>query len=204
MNNHKKRIAIFVSGSGTNMENIAKHVQSGKLSCEIGLVVCDQPQAFALERAKRFGIEMFVIERKNFRSKIEFESAITKELERRKIDFIVLAGYMKILGPEFVRHWQWKILNIHPSLLPKYPGGHSIKDAFSAKEKETGVTVHFVDEGVDSGPIILQRKVDIKPNDTLEALESRVHETEYQLYPEVIQLFCENKLTVQSGRVTIR
>lgn len=199
----KKRAAIFVSGSGTNMENLVKHAQAGKVPCDVALIVCDQPGAFALERARRLGVEAFVIERKNFGSKVEFEFAITKELERKNIDVVLLAGYMKILGPEFVRRWQWKILNIHPSLLPKYPGGHSIKDAFDAEEKETGVTIHFVDEGVDSGPVILQRKVDIQSEDTLETLEARVHQTEYELYPEAVRLFCKGKLAVKNGRAII-
>lgn len=199
----KKRIAIFVSGSGTNMENIAKCIQAGELDCQSALVVCDQPNALALERARRFGLECFVIERKNFKSKAEFDMKITEKLRQKKIDFILLAGYMRILSPEFVRTWPWKIINIHPSLLPKYPGAHAIKDAFEAKEKETGVTIHFVDEGVDSGPIILQRRVPIKPTDSLETLEARVHETEYELYPEAIKLLLAGKLVVEDRRVKI-
>ncbi len=202
-NTEKKRIAIFVSGSGTNMENIIKRAQSGDLPCEVALVVSDQPAALALERAGRLGVDCVVIERKNFASKHEFENAITAELVRRHVEFIALAGYMKILGPEFVRRWQWKILNIHPSRLPKYPGAHSIKDAFEAREKETGVTVHFVDEGVDSGPVILQSTVPIQSDDTFEGLEKRVHEAEYELYPKVIRLFCEGKVALKNGRVQI-
>ena len=199
----KKRIAIFVSGSGTNMENIARQVQTGKLSCDIMLVLCDNPNAFALKRAEKLGLDIFVIERKKFSSKSEFDSKINEKLKEKKIEAIFLAGYMRIISPEFVRSWAWRIINIHPSLLPKYPGVHSIKDAFEAKEKETGVTIHFVDEGVDSGPIIVQKKVPILPNDTLKTLETRVHEIEYQLYPEAIKLWLDGKVVVRNNRVEV-
>ena len=198
-----KRAAIFVSGSGTNMENIAKKAQAGELDCEIILVVCDHSKAFALTRAAHLGLEIFVVEPKAFKSRAEFDARITEELKAKQVDAIFLAGYMRLLSQEFVRAWQWQVLNIHPSLLPKYPGVHAIKDAFEAHEKETGVTIHFVDEGVDTGPIILQRKVPILPDDTLETLEARVHALEYELYPEAIQLFLSGKLIVENRRVKI-
>ncbi|MBI4395344.1 MAG: phosphoribosylglycinamide formyltransferase [Candidatus Omnitrophica bacterium] len=200
----KKRIAVFVSGSGTNMENIARKVKAGELDCEIVLVVCDNPNAYALKRAEQFQLETFVIERKNFKSKAEFEAAIDQKLRGKKVDAIFLAGFMRILSAEFVQKWKWRILNIHPSLLPKYPGVCAIKDACEAKEQETGVTIHFVDEGVDSGPVILQRKVPIQPTDTLAEVEARVHTTEYELYPEAIKLFLGGKLTVDGRQVKIR
>lgn len=196
-----KRTAIFVSGSGTNMENIAKKVKAGELSCDIVTVVCDNPEAFALKRAEKLGLQTFVIERKKFASKSEFEAEITGHLKQKRIDLIVLAGYMRILSPEFVRAWRGKILNVHPSLLPKYPGAHAIKDAFEAKEKETGVTIHFVTEDVDAGPVILQRSLSIKPDDTLESLEAKVHEIEYQIYPEAIKLVLSGKVSFKEGKV---
>ena len=200
----KKRAAVFVSGSGTNLENIVKKIKHHELSCDIVSVVCDNPKAFALIRAMKFGIESFVIERSNFQSKAEFEATITEHLQHKKVDLILLAGYMRILSPEFVKLWQGKILNVHPSLLPKFPGAHSIKDAFEAKEKETGATIHFVTEEVDGGPIILQKRVPIHPDDTLETLEGRVHEAEYEIYPEAIKLFCDAKLTIENAKVKIK
>lgn len=185
------------------MEQIAMRVQEGKLPCEIALVLCDNPNAFALKRAAKLGLDTCVVERKNFASKAEFDSAIHQKLLRKKIEAIFLAGYMRILSPEFVRLWAWRIMNIHPSLLPKFPGAHAIREAFEAKEKETGVTVHFVDEGVDSGPIILQEKVAIFADDTLETLEQRVHETEYKLYPRAIQLWLSGKVTIENQKVKI-
>jgi phosphoribosylglycinamide formyltransferase-1 len=199
----KKRVAIFVSGSGTNMENIAKKVQSGELDCEIVTIVCDHPEAKAIERANRLGLSVFLIERKNFKTKAEFESQISEHLRKNRIDLILLAGFMRILGPEFVRVWKGKILNIHPSLLPKYPGAHAIRDAFEAKEKETGVTIHFVTEEVDAGPIILQGKVPVKADDTIETLEARVHALEYELYPEAVRLFLDGKLSIEKSKVKI-
>lgn len=199
----KKRVAVFVSGSGTNMENLARKVQAGELDCEIALVVCDNPSAFALSRAAQLGLETFVIERQNFKSKVEFDAKITEKLRAKRIDAIFLAGFMRILSSEFVRTWRGRILNIHPSLLPKYPGTHAIRDAFEAKEKETGVTIHFVDEGVDTGPVILQRKVPIKPTDTLETLEARVHALEYELYTQAAQLFLLGKLKLEGSVVKI-
>lgn len=199
----KKRIAIFASGSGTNMENLAKHVKTGKLDCEIGLIVCDNPGAFALERATKMNLKTFIINRKEFQSKEQFDAAISEKLMAEKIDAVFLAGYMRILGSEFIRTWRWRILNIHPSLLPKFPGAHSIRDAHEAKVKETGVTVHFVDEGVDTGPVILQRTVPILPDDSLELLEERVHALEYEIYPEAAKLFLEGKLRLIGGIVEI-
>ena len=199
----KKRAAIFASGSGTNLENIAKKVKAGELSCDIVTVVCDNPGALALKRAEKFGLESFLIERKNFKSKTEFENKITEHLKQKKVDVVLLAGYMRILSPEFVRSWPGKVLNVHPSLLPQYPGAHAIKDAYEAKEKETGVTIHFVTEEVDAGPIILQRRVPIEANDTLETLEARVHAAEYELYPEAIGLYCDGKLTIENTKVKI-
>jgi len=190
---NRKRTAIFVSGAGTNMENIAKRVKAGELDLELALIVCDNPEAFALKRAAQFRLEPFVIDRKNFKDRAEFDAAISKKLREKKVELILLAGFMRILGPEFVREWKGRMINIHPSFLPKYPGVHAIRDAFEAKEKETGVTVHFVDEGVDSGPVIVQKKVPIKPDDTLETLEARVHALEYELYPEAIRLFLSGK-----------
>jgi phosphoribosylglycinamide formyltransferase-1 len=189
----KKRAAIFVSGAGTNMEHIAKKAKAGQLSCDIVTVVCDNPGALALKRAEKLGLETFVIERKKFASKPEFEARITEHLKQKKIDVVLLAGYMRILSPEFVRIWQGKVLNVHPSLLPKHPGGHAIKDAFEAKDKETGVTIHFVTEEVDAGPVILQRRVPIEANDTLEMLEARIHALEYEIYPEAIELVLSGK-----------
>ena len=188
-----KRLAIFASGSGTNLENLIKKCQSENVPAEAALVVCDRPGAKAIERADRLGVPVAVIDRKDFASKKEFEAEIIKRLKEKKIDWVVLAGFMRILSAEFVHTYEGKIINIHPSLLPAFPGAHGIRDAFAAKVRETGVTVHFVNEGVDSGPIILQEKVTVDPADTLETLEAKIHAVEYEIYPEALKLVLSRK-----------
>ncbi len=181
------KIAIFVSGSGTNMENLIKHIQSGKLDCHAAVVICDNPKAAAIEKANISNIPVSLFDRKKYESKADFEKAIIAELDKKEIDLIVLAGFMRILSEAFVNHFWGRIINIHPSLLPKFPGAHGIKDAFEAKEKETGATVHFVVPEVDSGPVILQKRCGIDSEDTLESLEEKVHAIEYEIYPAALQ-----------------
>lgn len=182
-----KRIAIFVSGNGTNMENLIRKIREESISVSLELVVSDHPEAKAIERARRLGVEVALVPRKEFASKEAFEEAIARHLERKKIDLICLAGFMRILSAGFVKRYEGRMINIHPALLPQFPGAHAIKDAFDAKVSETGVTVHYVTADVDRGPVILQRQVPIYPEDTLESLEARVHSVEYQVYPEALK-----------------
>lgn len=188
-----KRIAIFVSGNGTNMENILQKVREGKIRAEAGLVISDNSQAYALKRAEKYNVECIVVDRKRFDSKAAFEAEIRRHLDRKKIDYILLAGFMRVLSPDFVKTYKGRTLNIHPALLPEFPGTQAIKDTWEAKVEKTGVTVHFVDEGIDTGPTILQREVAVKPDDTLESLEQKIHAVEYELYPEAINLVLEGK-----------
>lgn len=188
-----KRIAIFVSGSGTNMENLIRKAKAGEIPAEIALVVSDNPEAGALEKAKRYGVPVALIPRKQFASKQEFEAEIIRKVDAAKVDLIVLAGFMRVLSPEFVKHYEKRIVNIHPACLPAFPGAHAIQDAFRAKVKETGVTVHWVTAEVDAGPVILQRKVPIDPQDTLESLEAKVHAVEYEIYPEALKKVLSQK-----------
>jgi phosphoribosylglycinamide formyltransferase-1 len=187
-----KKLAIFVSGSGTNMENLILKIREQKLPYEPAVVICDKPGAKALERAGRLGVKTELVDRKLFASKELFEKAIVAKLESCGIELIALAGFMRILSSEFVQSYQGRLINIHPSYLPNFVGGHAIRDAFEAKAKETGVTVHHVVAEVDSGPIIIQRKVPILPQDTLETLEARVHAAEYELYPEALKIIAQN------------
>ena len=189
-----KRLAIFVSGNGTNMQNIIERVRAGQIPAEIALVLIDNPEAYALKRAERLKVETVVVDRKRFDSKEKFEAEIERHLQRKKIDYIILAGFMRILSPAFVKAHPLRILNVHPALLPKFPGAHAIRDAWEAKAKVTGVTIHFVTEDVDSGPIVLQREVPVEPSDTLESLEQKVHAVEYELYPEAINLVLQGKV----------
>lgn len=190
-----KKLAIFISGSGTNMENLIKVSLANQLTdAQVTLVICDQPGAGGIQKAEKLGVPVKVVDRTRFNSKKEFEAHIFHIIEDAGIDHLVLAGYMRILSNDFVRRYMGRIINIHPSLLPAFPGAHGIKDAFDAKVKETGVTVHFVDEGVDTGPIILQRKVAVTAAETLESLEAKVHAVEYELYPEALNLVLSGKI----------
>ncbi len=182
-----KRIAIFVSGNGTNMENLIRQIHAGKVPAECRLVICDNPQASAIRKAENLGVTVRVVDRENFGSKAEFEEEIIWHLAENKIDWITLAGFMRILSPDFVKRYAGRIINIHPALLPAFPGAHAIREAFEAKVKETGVTVHFVDAGVDTGPVILQRKIPVDSKDTLQLLEAKIHAVEYELYPEALR-----------------
>ena len=183
-----KRVAFLVSGSGTNMCNLVERIRAGKISAEPAIVVSNKPGVKALEKAAALGVKTVVIDHKAFADRAAFDRALDECLSAHKIDLVVLAGFMRVLTEGFVKKYEGRLINIHPALLPKFPGAHAIKDAWDAKAKETGVTVHFVDSGVDTGPIILQRKVPVLPGDTLETLEARIHELEYELYPEALKL----------------
>lgn len=188
-----KRVAFLVSGSGTNMENLIKRIKTGEVCADPVMVVSNKPGVKALEKAVALGVKMIVIDHKVYADRAAFDMALSECLEEHQIDVIVLAGFMRVLTPDFVRKYYGRLINIHPALLPAFPGAHAIKDAWDAKVKETGVTVHFVDSGVDTGPVILQRKVPIISNDTLETLEARIHQVEYELYPQALSLVLSGK-----------
>ncbi len=189
-----KRIAFLVSGSGTNMENLIRRIKSGEIPAEPVVVISNKPGVKALEKAAALGVKTVVIDHKTFQERVTFDRALDECLTSHKIDLVVLAGFMRILTEGFVKKYYGRLINIHPALLPAFPGAHAIKDVWDAKAKETGVTVHFVDSGVDTGPIILQSKIPVLPGDTLETLESRIHEGEYKIYPEALKIVISGKL----------
>jgi phosphoribosylglycinamide formyltransferase-1 len=197
----KTRLAVFVSGSGTNLQAI---IDARIESVEIAVVVCNNPGAYALERAKKHKIPVEVVDHRLFSSREEFEKELIQRLEPYRIDLIVLAGFMRILSPLFVRAYKNRIMNLHPALLPSFPGTHAAKQALDYGVKFTGCTVHLVDEGVDTGPIILQSVVPIHDADTEESLLDRIHREEHRIYPEAIRLFAEGRLRVEGRRVLIR
>lgn len=196
-----KNIAVFASGSGSNFQAIVDALKKVKLKANVKLLVCDNPEAYVLKRAIKRKVKAFIADRRDFLNKEGFEEQILKKLKSEKIDCIVLAGFMRLLSPRFIRHYRNKILNVHPALLPAFKGAHAIKDAFNYGVKVTGVTVHFVDEEMDHGPIILQEAVEVRENDTLEALEKRIHTAEHTIYPRAIKLFLENKLRISKRTV---
>lgn len=187
-------IAVFASGNGSNFAAIAKAVKQKRLKANLVLLVCDNPQAFVIDRANKVGIKIALVQREDFSTKAEFEDRIIIQLKENNVELIVLAGFMRILSKEFVNRYKGRIINIHPSLLPAFKGACAIKDAFDFGAKVTGVTVHFVDEKMDNGPVILQSAVKIEEDDTLETLEKKIHKLEHSVYPEAINLFIKDRL----------
>ena len=189
----RSRIAVLLSGRGSNFEAIAEAVKSGAIpDAEIVAVISDVPDAAGLERARRRGLSAFAADRWKFASRREYEAELLRILEEAKPDLICLAGYMRILSPEFVARFRGRILNIHPALLPKFRGLHAQRQALEAGETVSGCTVHFVDEGTDTGAVILQRKVPVLAGDTEESLSERILVEEHRAYPEAIARILSN------------
>ncbi|MDR3353609.1 MAG: phosphoribosylglycinamide formyltransferase [Synergistaceae bacterium] len=183
----KPRIAILISGTGSNMDAIIRACASGRLDADIAIVISDNPGAPGIKKARSAGIETFVSRYGRETPREESESEIADVIMKRSVDWVVLAGFMKILSPGFVKTFRGRIVNIHPSLLPSFPGAHAIRDVLEAGADFTGVTIHIVDELVDHGPIIAQEEVPILPNDTEKSLAERIHEVEHRLYPRTLQ-----------------
>jgi len=197
-------IAVLASGNGTNFEAIVSSVEKGKLkNATIKLLISDKKDAFVLKRAEKHKIKSLFIDPKIFESRILFDKEIVRIFRKEKIGLVVLAGFMRILSPYFVKAFKNKILNIHPALLPSFKGKSAIKEAYEYGVKVTGVTIHFVDNGVDHGPIIFQKALKIKEKESLDSLEIRIHRLEHRLYPEAIKLFIQRRLKVSGRKVTI-
>ncbi|WP_286356594.1 phosphoribosylglycinamide formyltransferase [Ileibacterium valens] len=182
-----KNIAVFVSGSGTNLEEILNRIEANELKVNCKAVICDKENAYARDRARNHGVDEFYLNPKAYPSKKEYEEAILEVLKEKEVDFLVLSGYMRFIGKTLLDAYPSKIINIHPALLPSFPGAHAIQDAYEAQVPFTGVTVHYVDEGVDTGPVIRQEKVELDPSWSLEQTEQAVHAKEYDLFYRVIQ-----------------
>ncbi len=196
----KTRLAVFVSGSGSNLQAI---IDAEIPTVEIALVFSNNPDAYAIERIKKYGIPSLVIDHRGYSSREDYEKEILRSIDPLDIDLIALAGFMRILSPYFVSRFKNRIMNLHPALLPAFAGINSVKQALEYGVKYTGCTVHFVDEGVDTGPIILQSVVPIFEDDTEDSLLERIHEEEHRIYPEAIRLFSEGKLKIKGRRVSI-
>ncbi|MBF0216722.1 MAG: phosphoribosylglycinamide formyltransferase [Candidatus Omnitrophica bacterium] len=198
-------IAVFVSGNGSNLQALIDcEAGKGLSGGRIELVVSDNPGAFAVKRAEKAGIPVFVLEKKGYATREAYDKVISGRLKEAGIGLVVLAGFMRILSGWFVRSLEGRIMNIHPSLLPSFKGACGIRDAFVSGTSVTGVTVHFVTEELDSGPVILQEEVSIEKGDTLETLEEKIHKVEHRLYPEAVRLFCEGRIVVEENKVRIR
>lgn len=199
----KEIIGVLCSGRGTNLQSIIAAVESGQIPAPIGVVLTDKPDVMALERAEKAGIPNFCVNRKECSDKQQFEEKLVEKLREHGVTLVVLAGFMRILSPYFVRAFKGRILNIHPALLPSFPGAHAHRDVLEYGVKVSGVTVHFVDEGMDSGPIILQAAVPVEDDDTEDTLAARVLVEEHKIYPRAIELYLKNKLKVEGRMVRI-
>ncbi|MBR4526506.1 MAG: phosphoribosylglycinamide formyltransferase [Acidaminococcaceae bacterium] len=193
----------MVSGRGSNLQSIIDHIAEGKLNVEIAVVVSDHKEAFALERAAKAGIPTAVVERKGCKDKAEFEDKIDAALREAGAEVVVLAGFMRILTGHFISRWEHKIINIHPALLPSFKGLDAQGQAVDYGVKVAGCTVHFVDEGTDTGPIILQKVVPVLDDDTEETLAARILKEEHKALPEAIQLWADGKLTIKGRKVYV-
>ncbi|WP_129045072.1 phosphoribosylglycinamide formyltransferase [Companilactobacillus metriopterae] len=180
------KIAIFASGNGSNFEAIIKNTLLRDKGLSISIMVCDKPEANVIKLAEKYKISVFINQLENYPDRSSYEEAIIKLLKPYDIDYIILAGYMRVVTSTLLSEYPRRIINIHPSYLPAYSGLRAIERAFEANEEETGVTIHYIDEDVDTGPLIQQKKVPIYKNDTLPILEKRVHSVEHELYSEVL------------------
>lgn len=201
MNN--RTAGVLVSGRGSNLQAILDRIADGYLPLDIKIVISDKADAYALERAAKAGITALVVSRKECSSKEEFEDKIHAALTEAGCELVILAGFMRILSGTFVNKWQHKIINIHPALLPSFPGLDAQGQALNYGVKFSGCTVHFVDEGTDSGPIILQKVVPVLDDDTEETLAARILEQEHIAMPEALKLWAENKLVIDGRHVKV-
>jgi phosphoribosylglycinamide formyltransferase-1 len=197
------RIAVFASGSGSNLQALAEAVRDGRIPASIDLVVCDKPSAYVLERARAFGIDTYLFHPKEYSSREAYEEQILGELSKRGIDWIVMAGYMRLLTRVLVEPYYGRMINIHPALLPAFPGIHAVKQALDYGVRITGATVHFVDGGTDTGPILAQQTVEVLPGDTEETLSARIQAAEHELLPQVVRWISEGRVKLDGRRVTI-
>lgn len=197
------KLGILASGRGSNLQSIIDSIENKELDAEIAVVISDRRDAFALERAKKHGIYAEYVNPGDYASKESYEKALVELLEAEEVGLVILAGFMRILSPYFIKHFKRRIMNIHPSLLPAFPGLHAQKQAYDYGVKVSGCTVHFADEGMDTGPIILQASVKVKDDDTEETLASRILEKEHLIYPEAIKLFIEDRLKIEGRKVRI-
>ena len=201
----KLKIAVLVSGSGTNLQTLIEKLHQDETSgIEIAVVISDRPKAYALTRAEHASIPTHVVKTQDFENRLNFDAEISRLIEHHAAELVVLAGFMKLFQPPFVRKYRNRIINVHPTLLPAFPGAHPIADTLAYGVKFTGVTVHFVDEGVDTGPIIAQSVVPVLDTDDKESLHNRIQGKEHKLYPQVIKWYAEGKLKVKGRKVIVQ
>lgn len=194
------KIGVLLSGSGTNLAAIIDAIEDGSLNAEIVVVISSRPEAYGLVRAKEHGIATCSLNKELYADPATANEIIATELVRAGAEYVVMAGYMRKLTDEVLQAFPDKVLNLHPALLPSFMGAHAIEEAFDAGVKVTGITVHFANAEYDKGPIIAQRAVEVREDDTLESLEARIHDAEHALYPEVLRWLAAGRVTITEDR----
>ena len=198
------KLGVLISGSGSNLQSIIDHIERGSLKAVIKIVISNNPDAYGITRAKKHGIPIIVLKNGDFKNKEEFDLELIRILKNNCVDLVILAGFMRIITPALLKAFPHKIMNIHPALLPSFPGIHGQKQALDYGVKLSGCTVHFVDEGVDTGPIIIQSAVQVFNDDTEETLAARILKEEHRIYSQAIQLFAEGKIEIKGRKVRIK
>ena len=198
------KLGILISGNGSNLQSIIDHIEKGSLKAIIKIVISNNPDSYGITRAKKHRIPVVVIKNGDFKNKEEFDLELIKILKNNSVALVILAGFMRILTPVFLKTFPHKIMNIHPALLPSFPGIHGQKQALEYGVKISGCTVHFVDEGVDTGPIIIQSAVQVFDDDTEKTLAARILKEEHRIYPQAIQLFADSKIEIKGRKVHIK
>jgi phosphoribosylglycinamide formyltransferase-1 len=198
------KLGVLISGSGSNLQSIIDHIEKGSLNAVIKIVISNNPDAYGITRAKKHGLPVLIFKHEDFKSREDFDLELIKNLQNNQVQLVVLAGFMRILTSLFMREFPQRIINIHPALLPAFPGTHVQKKALEYGVKFTGCTVHFVDEGVDTGPIIIQSVIPVLDDDTEETLAARILKEEHQIYPQAIQFYADGKIEIDGRRVKIK
>jgi len=198
------KLGVLVSGSGSNLQSIIDHIERGLLDAQIRMIISNNPEAYALVRARKHGIPYTVLEQRDFNVREDFDRKMIEVFNLSGVELVIMAGFMRILSPLFLNAFPMKIMNIHPAILPSFPGMHAQKRAFDYGVKFSGCTVHFADEGVDTGPIIIQAIVPVFDQDTDETLAQRILKEEHRIFPKAIQLYAEGKLDVVGRKVRVK
>ena len=197
------KVGVLASGRGSNFEALAKAFRSGKIKGEIKVLIVDKRNAGAIERAKKYGINWIFVDAKSFPTREDYDSKIVSILKHLEVDLVCLAGYMRIVSPVFVNAFKNRIMNIHPAILPAFPGLNAQKKAVEYGVKVSGATVHFVDEGVDTGPVIIQAVVPVSPEDTEKTLSEKILKFEHRIYPQAVKWFAEGRIKVNGRKVIV-
>ncbi len=200
----KKVVSFLASGRGSNFKAIALKIKKGDIKAKLGILISDVHDAKALDTAREYGMKSYFIDPKKYANREDHEKQMVIALKESKTDLVIGAGYMRILTPYFINEFRYRILNIHPALLPSFPGVHAQQQAFDKGVKVTGCTTHFIDEGVDTGPIIMQAPVTVRDNDTIDTLSARILKEEHRIFPESVKLFCNDRLKIQGDKVIVK